>query len=819
MGHVMPTVVFQKGLNGYTGTLDTMLRQAAPTTSYGDVTVLNSDSDDANGTGNANQVLLMFANLIGSGAGQIPIGSTITSATLTLQTTDTGNGAELHRMLTTRSGTDTWNSMTNGIQANGTDAVGTSDRTTGFVGTTGPTSFNVLTSVQAWASGAVNDGWVFIPSAGGDGWKFSSSEGSVAPKLSITYSSPTSTNIAPVVSAGSTLNYVENDPASVVAASLTVSDADSANLVGATVQISSGFASGQDSLLFTSQSGINGSWNPSSATLTLSGTATVAQYQAALDSVKYVNSSDHPSTTDRSIAFQVDDGAAGNRLSAVATSTVKVTAVNDPPVANADTVSVAPNTSTHINVLANDTDPDGDVLALMSVGTPLHGSASTNPDNTITYTPLAGYTGQDSFSYTIADPSGSTSQAIVTANIAAVVAPPTPIDQSYIATTLTTNSERDMQHDNAAKSFFHDGNWFAVLPDGNEWKVERFSALPAAGQKGGWTIASSPGALLDNNRNVDVAWDEVHDKLYVLQYYDGSSKPVLSRLGYDAATQTFTSEAKVQLAGSGGKLTGSYWGNNNELVLGLDENGNPLVAAIGSSSSPGLHLAYGSADLSTWSDALIDPRPVNSGGNSKVDFVSFTQDGVQKIGLAYSSGGPVDSVPSSGDAWMFASHDAGSTTSGYGTNWKTEVITSKVAVDNHISVGTDGNSIFVVMKDNHDAVWIDKGVPGAWDAPVLVTNGQTGSQQHDTSRPTLVVDDTNDRVFIFYQQNVVDPYGSIYMKSSSAAQLSFQSADLGTKVMQTYSNQDLIDPQGPAHAVTADMNGEFFMFAKDQDSP
>jgi hypothetical protein len=81
------------------------------------------------------------------------------------------------------------------------------------------------------------------------------------------------------------------------------------------------------------------------------------------------------------------------------------------------------------------------------------------------------------------------------------------------------------------------------------------------------------------------------------------------------------------------------------------------------------------------------------------------------------------------------------------------------------------------------------------------------------------VDDTHDRVFVFYQQNVVDPYGSIYMKGSSAAQLSYQPADLGTKVMQTYSNHDLIDPQGPAHAVTADMNGEFFMFAKDQDSP
>src|SRR4051812_2449651 len=141
-------------------------------------------------------------------------------------------------------------------------------------------------------------------------------------------------------------------------------------------------------------------------------------------------------------------------------------------------------------------------------------------------------------------------------------------DESYVATTLTSGEKYDMEHNNASKSFFHDGDWWAVLPDGGEWRVHRFDgSLPGAGQQGGWSIASPAGTLLDNSHHVDIAWDEAHQKLYVLQYYDGSSKPILSELAYDPIAHTFASEATIQLAGLGGELTGSYWSNNKELAL------------------------------------------------------------------------------------------------------------------------------------------------------------------------------------------------------------------------------------------------------------
>ena len=69
---------------------------------------------------------------------------------------------------------------------------------------------------------------------------------------------------------------------------------DGGNLAGATVSISGGFRSGQDSLLFTNQGGIRGSWNGQTGVLTLSGSASIAAYQAALRSVVYANASDNP---------------------------------------------------------------------------------------------------------------------------------------------------------------------------------------------------------------------------------------------------------------------------------------------------------------------------------------------------------------------------------------------------------------------------------------------------------------------------------------------------------------------------------------------
>ena len=129
--------------------------------------------------------------------------------------------------------------------------------------------------------------------------------------------------------AGGTLAVTEGDAAAVIDSSLTVQDTDSANLASATVTISAGYVSTEDVLSFTNANGITGSWDSTNGVLALSGSATLATYQAALESVKYQNTNtDNPNTSNRTISWVVNDGTSG---SAATTSTISVSAVNDPP--------------------------------------------------------------------------------------------------------------------------------------------------------------------------------------------------------------------------------------------------------------------------------------------------------------------------------------------------------------------------------------------------------------------------------------------------------------------------------------------------------
>lgn len=124
------------------------------------------------------------------------------------------------------------------------------------------------------------------------------------------------------------LNYTENAGAVPIHSTLTLTDVDSTNLIGATVRFSSGFNAAQDVLAFTNQLGITGSYNASTGVLTLSGATTVANYQTALRSITYENTSDTPTAT-RTFSFVVNDGSDN---STVALQNIAITAVNDAPV-------------------------------------------------------------------------------------------------------------------------------------------------------------------------------------------------------------------------------------------------------------------------------------------------------------------------------------------------------------------------------------------------------------------------------------------------------------------------------------------------------
>ena len=117
---------------------------------------------------------------------------------------------------------------------------------------------------------------------------------------------PTPNNQPPsVTTTSTTLDYTENDAATVVDAGVTVTDADDVTLASATVSITGNFAAGEDQLAFADTALLQGAVSGGGQTVTLTAQAgqspTLADYQAALRSVTYVNLSDNPSTLLRTV--------------------------------------------------------------------------------------------------------------------------------------------------------------------------------------------------------------------------------------------------------------------------------------------------------------------------------------------------------------------------------------------------------------------------------------------------------------------------------------------------------------------------------------
>jgi hypothetical protein len=92
---------------------------------------------------------------------------------------------------------------------------------------------------------------------------------------------------------------------------------------------------------------------------------------------------------------------------------------NQPPVAGNVTASTNPGQPVTVNVLASDSDPDGDPLQVTSARQAQNGTVVLNANGTITYTPKAGFTGSDSFAYAISDGRGGTAGATVTVSVGA----------------------------------------------------------------------------------------------------------------------------------------------------------------------------------------------------------------------------------------------------------------------------------------------------------------------------------------------------------------------------------------------------------------
>lgn len=240
-----------------------------------------------------------------------------------------------------------------------------------------------------------------------------------------------------------------------------VSDVDNANFNGGSlrVRVTTNVVAGEDQLFFDNtnrafQLSFRGSaggggriffqgvefatFNPvgPDRIFTFNANATPAAVQALVRSIVFVNSNQaNPSTATRTVEFVLNDGAGGVSTT---TTQVNVVAVDDVPVAVADTASTPENASVVINVTGNDTDVDGGPRtvtqingAAAPVGTAITlasgATATNNGDGTITYNPNGAFnslpaagsgasntSANDGFTYTLNG--GSTANVAVTVN-------------------------------------------------------------------------------------------------------------------------------------------------------------------------------------------------------------------------------------------------------------------------------------------------------------------------------------------------------------------------------------------------------------------
>jgi hypothetical protein len=165
-----------------------------------------------------------------------------------------------------------------------------------------------------------------------------------------------------------------------------------------------------------------------------------------------------------SFTFSINDGSL---TSAVATVSITVLPVNQPPVANDDHYDLGGSVALDIpapGVLANDSDPEGENLTAILVSGPLQGVLNLKPSGGFSYAPTNHFSGGDTFTYQVSDGqtnSGPATVSIVVSNLIQIVS--VGLSNNLVRVTWTSIVGKDyrLQY----KDSWADTNWTDLLPD------------------------------------------------------------------------------------------------------------------------------------------------------------------------------------------------------------------------------------------------------------------------------------------------------------------------------------------------------------------
>ena len=274
---------------------------------------------------------------------------------------------------------------------------------TGYVSSGLPLSYRISSPPTSGVLSGSPPAVTYTPNAlfhGNDSFTFITTANAVSSTAALVSLNVAAIDYPPVVTTSNGITSSNELTAIAIDPSVTVTDVDNTTLASSSISITANFNPGQDTLAFTSNNStmgnVSGSYNTLSGALTLASsgsTATLNQWQNALRSVTYVDTSYTPNTANRTISFVANDGTYSSNA---AKKIVSISAVNFPPTATPQSVTTFLGTPAIITLSGSD--PAGKALTFSITTTTTNGTLSFTTPNA-TYTPNLNYLGADSFTF------------------------------------------------------------------------------------------------------------------------------------------------------------------------------------------------------------------------------------------------------------------------------------------------------------------------------------------------------------------------------------------------------------------------------------
>jgi subtilisin-like proprotein convertase family protein len=208
------------------------------------------------------------------------------------------------------------------------------------------------------------------------------------------------------------------------------------------------------------------------------------------------------------------------RITGAVTAYVGGGVSNAPPVAVADAATTVAGVPVTLNVLANDSDPNGDPLTITGLSNIANGTAVIS-GGAVVFTPAAGFTGSGTFTYTISDGKGGTASAQGTVTVS----------PGSSAQTFTNNTD------------------------------VAISSVGASTVTSSITIAGLAGSLLDVDVKVNIYHTWVGDLQITLIAPDGTRIQLFNRYGGSADNilgATFDDSAATSISRAAAPFTGTF---------------------------------------------------------------------------------------------------------------------------------------------------------------------------------------------------------------------------------------------------------------------